>query len=341
MNWLTAEKKWGMLLTYCFDYFPSCSLSLSLSVWLQRTLPWGTFSSLRLMDPTESDDGPIMWVRPGEQMIPVADIPKSPFKRKRWVRLETVHKFIKPICWILLKRCTETETELAGMNVVCTGCKSQWCVCVFVCVPYWASSVLCTRRTAHEDRLWKTVPKHTHAFEAAAAVAAWSFVVAEQRRMRQLHPLCLSLSQCHCCLHISCVSLSHTHTWFLWGSPWERESVCVCLCLCVVCGSPLRWDHRYVNRVDIRRYFTWQTAKQGTAHTAHTASMQQLCCSCLCWLVVTSVVIYTVYFISDFRAERISRLTETWSATILLINKSYFLNKNANHLLLFSVFFHY
>lgn len=57
-------------------------ISLS-GVWLQRTLPWGTLSSLRQMDPSESDDGPIMWVRPGEQMIPVTDIPKSPFKRKR------------------------------------------------------------------------------------------------------------------------------------------------------------------------------------------------------------------------------------------------------------------
>ena len=67
------------------------SLKLSLlSVWLQRTLPWGTFSSLRLMNPTESDDGPIMWVRPGEQMIPVADIPKSPFKRKRWVKQHSI-----------------------------------------------------------------------------------------------------------------------------------------------------------------------------------------------------------------------------------------------------------
>lgn len=50
---------------------------------LQRTLPWGALSSLRRMNPRESDDGPIMWVRPGEQMIPVTDIPKSPFKRKR------------------------------------------------------------------------------------------------------------------------------------------------------------------------------------------------------------------------------------------------------------------
>ncbi|XP_023121878.2 lysine-specific demethylase RSBN1L-like [Amphiprion ocellaris] len=65
------------------DYFPEFLGMLEESPFLKRTLPWGTFSSLRLMSPTESDDGPIMWVRPGEQMIPVADIPKSPFKRKR------------------------------------------------------------------------------------------------------------------------------------------------------------------------------------------------------------------------------------------------------------------
>ncbi|XP_071358321.1 lysine-specific demethylase RSBN1L-like [Trachinotus anak] len=65
------------------NYFPEFLSMLEESPFLKRTLPWGTFSSLRLMNPTESDDGPIMWVRPGEQMIPVADIPKSPFKRKR------------------------------------------------------------------------------------------------------------------------------------------------------------------------------------------------------------------------------------------------------------------
>ncbi|XP_072241731.1 lysine-specific demethylase RSBN1L-like [Leuresthes tenuis] len=65
------------------DYFPEFISLLEESPFLVRTLPWGTFSSLRLQSPTESDDGPIMWVRPGEQMIPVADMPKSPFKRKR------------------------------------------------------------------------------------------------------------------------------------------------------------------------------------------------------------------------------------------------------------------
>nr|XP_020455156.1 round spermatid basic protein 1-like protein isoform X1 [Monopterus albus] len=65
------------------DYFPEFLSMLEESPFLKLTLPWGGFSSLSQINPTESDDGPIMWVRPGEQMIPVADIPKSPFKRKR------------------------------------------------------------------------------------------------------------------------------------------------------------------------------------------------------------------------------------------------------------------
>lgn len=48
------------------------------------TLPWGSLSSLKLDCRSQSDDGPIMWVRPGEQMVPTADIPKSPFKRRRY-----------------------------------------------------------------------------------------------------------------------------------------------------------------------------------------------------------------------------------------------------------------
>ncbi|XP_018415923.1 PREDICTED: round spermatid basic protein 1-like protein [Nanorana parkeri] len=65
------------------DYFPEFLDMLEESPFLKRTLPWGTYSSLQLKSRKESDDGPIMWVRPGEQMIPVADMPKSPFKRKR------------------------------------------------------------------------------------------------------------------------------------------------------------------------------------------------------------------------------------------------------------------
>ncbi|XP_073508388.1 lysine-specific demethylase RSBN1L isoform X2 [Phyllobates terribilis] len=65
------------------DYFPEFLDMLEESPFLKLTLPWGTHSSLELKSRKESDDGPIMWVRPGEQMIPVTDMPKSPFKRKR------------------------------------------------------------------------------------------------------------------------------------------------------------------------------------------------------------------------------------------------------------------
>ena len=50
------------------------------SPFLSQSLPWGPLSSLSGMDPTTSDDGPILWVRPGEQLIPMGDI--SVRKRK-------------------------------------------------------------------------------------------------------------------------------------------------------------------------------------------------------------------------------------------------------------------
>ncbi|KAI1892694.1 hypothetical protein AGOR_G00136190 [Albula goreensis] len=65
------------------DYFPEFLDMLEESPFLKMTLPWGSLSSLQLECRSQSDDGPIMWVRPGEQMVPTADMPKSPFKRRR------------------------------------------------------------------------------------------------------------------------------------------------------------------------------------------------------------------------------------------------------------------
>ena len=49
--------------------------------FLRLTLPWGPLSSLQLPQRSKSDDGPIMWVRPGEQLIPTAEIGLTPNKR--------------------------------------------------------------------------------------------------------------------------------------------------------------------------------------------------------------------------------------------------------------------
>ena len=47
-------------------------------------MPWGPLSVVKMETPLESNDGPILWIRPGEQLVPTADMPsKSPFKRKR------------------------------------------------------------------------------------------------------------------------------------------------------------------------------------------------------------------------------------------------------------------
>ena len=46
-------------------------------------MPWGELSSLKDMNPMKSNDGPILWMRPGEQSIPTVELGKSPLKRRR------------------------------------------------------------------------------------------------------------------------------------------------------------------------------------------------------------------------------------------------------------------
>ncbi|KAM3171963.1 hypothetical protein ACTXT7_015518 [Hymenolepis weldensis] len=45
--------------------------------FLGLVLPWGKLSSLSSMDPKQSNDGPILWVRPGEQALPLHGTPKA------------------------------------------------------------------------------------------------------------------------------------------------------------------------------------------------------------------------------------------------------------------------
>ena len=67
------------------DYFPGVLELMEQCPFLEQTMPWGGMSVVAGMDPQLSNDGPILWVRPGEQMVPSADLPKSPFKRRRSV----------------------------------------------------------------------------------------------------------------------------------------------------------------------------------------------------------------------------------------------------------------
>lgn len=50
-----------------------------------QTMPWGPLSAVE-MDPQESNDGPILWIRPGEQLVPTAELGKSPIKKRRYYK---------------------------------------------------------------------------------------------------------------------------------------------------------------------------------------------------------------------------------------------------------------
>ena len=65
------------------DYFPEVLDLFESDPFLDLVMPWGDLSSVRMASRNMSNDGPILWTRPGEQLIPTADMPKSPFKRKR------------------------------------------------------------------------------------------------------------------------------------------------------------------------------------------------------------------------------------------------------------------
>ncbi|XP_078043559.1 uncharacterized protein LOC144473512 [Augochlora pura] len=64
-------------------YFPDLLQKLEENPFLKLTMPWGPLSVVKMDTPQESNDGPILWIRPGEQLVPTADINKSPYKRRR------------------------------------------------------------------------------------------------------------------------------------------------------------------------------------------------------------------------------------------------------------------
>jgi hypothetical protein len=54
------------------DFFPDFLEYLESNPFLRHVMPWGDFSLNENMNPMNSDDGPIIWARPGEQYIPTS-----------------------------------------------------------------------------------------------------------------------------------------------------------------------------------------------------------------------------------------------------------------------------
>lgn len=54
-------------------YFPHMIEMIERNPFLKKAMPWSELSINHNMDPQSSNDGPIIWVRPGEQMIPTTN----------------------------------------------------------------------------------------------------------------------------------------------------------------------------------------------------------------------------------------------------------------------------
>lgn len=65
------------------DYFEHFLCILEENPFLKHSMPWGPMSAEKMESRKESNDGPILWVRPGEQLVPPADLPRSPMKKRR------------------------------------------------------------------------------------------------------------------------------------------------------------------------------------------------------------------------------------------------------------------
>lgn len=62
-------------------YFPEFLSILENNPFLKLSMPWGPMSAVRMASPQESNDGPILWIRPGEQLVPTAELgAKTPSK---------------------------------------------------------------------------------------------------------------------------------------------------------------------------------------------------------------------------------------------------------------------
>lgn len=54
-------------------YLPDILDIIEGNPFLRLTSPWGDMSVVNLTCRSLSNDGPILWVRPGEQMVPTAE----------------------------------------------------------------------------------------------------------------------------------------------------------------------------------------------------------------------------------------------------------------------------
>jgi hypothetical protein len=61
----------------CGNYFEELVRVLEQCPFLRPLMPWGEWSAVDISSPADSDDGPIFWIRPGEQLIRTDELLKD------------------------------------------------------------------------------------------------------------------------------------------------------------------------------------------------------------------------------------------------------------------------
>lgn len=65
-------------------------------------MPWSFLSVVQTDNPRESNDGPIFWVRPGEQMLPANEALKESSRPKKRFAYKNYHCLLNIISFCLL-----------------------------------------------------------------------------------------------------------------------------------------------------------------------------------------------------------------------------------------------
>jgi len=73
-------------------FFPRLLKRMEKDPFLNLTLPWGEYAITQGIDRSRSNDGPILWVRPGEQMVPSVELPRSPSGKRRKAGVNEIQK---------------------------------------------------------------------------------------------------------------------------------------------------------------------------------------------------------------------------------------------------------
>ena len=106
-------------------FFPEFLDLLEQCLFLKETMPWGSFSTLHLTDRNKSNDGPILWVRPGEQVIPTAES-KSPYKKRRYCTYIILYFFFlsctpKAVMFFLIQMMLDSCRQVALIGFISTN----------------------------------------------------------------------------------------------------------------------------------------------------------------------------------------------------------------------------